>query len=120
MRTARGFTIVRFKDLYGSVCSMQKSSLATQDAIWLGPSDAEPMILASRAAAFGVETNETSGWVSFPIPDEVFLTTRMHLSRKQAAALAKALNHFAETGDVPSFAMKSWRTDFSPKGDSNG
>ncbi len=32
----RGFLKGKFKDLYGYDCSIQKSSLATQDCIWLG------------------------------------------------------------------------------------
>lgn len=35
-KTQRGFSIVNFTDLYGAECSLQKSSLATEDAIWLG------------------------------------------------------------------------------------
>ena len=35
-KTERGFSIVEFIDLYGKQCSLQESSLATDDAIWLG------------------------------------------------------------------------------------
>lgn len=35
-RTQRGFALYEFTDLYGASCSIQKSSLATKDAIWLG------------------------------------------------------------------------------------
>ena len=35
-RTERGFDITEFTDLYGSKCSLQKSSLASQDAVWFG------------------------------------------------------------------------------------
>jgi hypothetical protein len=35
-RTERGFAIVKFTDLYDSKCSLQKSSLALQDCVWLG------------------------------------------------------------------------------------
>lgn len=35
-KTNRGFDISEFKDLYGFDCSLQKSSLASQDCIWLG------------------------------------------------------------------------------------
>lgn len=34
--TNRGFDIAKFKDSYGVECSLQKSSSATQDKIWLG------------------------------------------------------------------------------------
>ena len=34
--TNRGFELFEFQDLYGEQCSLQKSSLATQDCIWFG------------------------------------------------------------------------------------
>jgi hypothetical protein len=34
--TERGFALGTFQDRYGAACSIQKSSLATEDAIWLG------------------------------------------------------------------------------------
>lgn len=53
-KTDRGFALADFKDLYGKSCSIQKSSLATIDAIWLGINVAEPMILASDAKRIGI------------------------------------------------------------------
>lgn len=35
-KNQRGFENGKFTDLYGEKCSIQKSSLATDDAIWLG------------------------------------------------------------------------------------
>jgi len=32
----RGFIGYDFKDIYGEACSIQESSLATDDALWLG------------------------------------------------------------------------------------
>jgi hypothetical protein len=34
--TERGFAIAEFTDFYGEPCSIQKSSFATKDLIWLG------------------------------------------------------------------------------------
>lgn len=34
--TNRGFALIYFKDRYGSKCSLQKSSMASEPAIWLG------------------------------------------------------------------------------------
>jgi hypothetical protein len=34
--TDRGFLRADFEDLYGNDCSIQESSLASEDAIWLG------------------------------------------------------------------------------------
>ena len=98
--TERGFVLLELSDLYGARCNAQLSSLAERKAIWLGVKSAEPQIMASQAAAFGVETKETVGWVPYPIPDQVLLTTRMHLSREQVAALLPVLQRFAATGEV--------------------
>lgn len=35
-KTERGFALCEFVDRYGEACSIQKSSLATEDCIWLG------------------------------------------------------------------------------------
>lgn len=98
--THRGFAVANFLDRYGAKCSIQKSSLATEDAIWLGVDDADPKILASQAQEHGVSTLETTGWVSYPIPKEVLLTTRMHLTREQVAELLPVLQRFVSTGEL--------------------
>lgn len=101
-RTDRGFTIGRFIDRYDMACSVQDSSLATEAAIWLGLDDARPVVMASKAASVGVNTTETTGWVPYPVPDEVLLHTRMHLTQAQVSALLPALQHFATHGRLPS------------------
>lgn len=98
--TERGFAIGKFTDRYGTKCSIQKSSLATEDCIWLGINDADPKIMASQAEKFGVETDETTGWVKYPVPDEVLLSTRMHLSQEDVKKLLPLLQKFAETGSL--------------------
>lgn len=100
-KTERGFDAIEFSDCYGAKCSLQKSSLALQDAVWLGVDDAEPKVLALDARAHGVTTHATNGWVEYPIPDAVLLNTRMHLTREQVATLLPALQHFVDTGDLP-------------------
>jgi len=37
--TERGFAILRFADFNGVECTLQKSSIATEDCIWLGARD---------------------------------------------------------------------------------
>lgn len=98
--TPRGFAIAKFSDLYGAGCSIQKSSVATDDAIWIGIVDAEPQIMATQAAQLGVKTEETTGWVPYPVPCQVSLTTRMHLNREQVDALIPVLQRFVDTGDL--------------------
>lgn len=93
-KTNRGFKTIEFKDRYESICSLQKSSLATEDCIWLGVNDAQPQIMASKTVAGGC------GWVPYPIPEDVFLTTKMHLTRNQVKKLLPHLQKFVETGDL--------------------
>jgi len=72
----RGFLVGRFKDRYGANCSIQKSSIGTEDCIWLGADDI--------GTAAGVEP----------------FNTRMHLTRDMAEALIPLLQHFVATGEL--------------------
>ncbi len=97
---ARGFITGTFKDKYNAECSIQKSSTATEDCIWLGINDPNPQIMASDAKKIGLNATEVNGWVKFPIPEQVLLTTRMHLTRKMVANLLPILQKFVDTGDL--------------------
>jgi hypothetical protein len=72
-KTERGFKFCLFKDYYGVECSIQQSSIATDDCIWIG-------------------ANEVRG--------EVTGNNRMHLSREQIASLIPILQRFVDTGDL--------------------
>ncbi len=98
--TNRGFGMIEFEDRYGLKCTLQKSSLATEDAIWFGVHDAAPKVMASQAASVGVKTDQVTGWVDYPIPKEVFISSRMHLTRKQVKKLLPILQRFVETGEI--------------------
>ena len=93
-KTCRGFGKIEFIDRYDYKCSLQKSSLAFEDCIWLGIDDANPQIMASQTPEGG------TGWVKYPIPDNVLLTTRMHLTRKQVFNLIPHLIKFVITGNI--------------------
>ncbi|MDY7540731.1 hypothetical protein QN372_18190 [Undibacterium sp. RTI2.1] len=99
-RTPRGFAKIDFVDRYGAACSLQKSSLATEDAVWLGVNNASPKIKASQAAAHGLDAGDGTGWVEFPIPQEVSLTTKMHLTKEQVVELLPHLQRFVESGEI--------------------
>lgn len=103
-QTSRGFDIAEFVDRYGVKCSLQKSSLATEDAIWLGVDDADPKIMVSDAITMGLRertfTEADNGWCRFPVPPEVQFTTRMHLTVEQVKELLPILQHFVETGEL--------------------
>lgn len=92
--TERGFGRAEFKDRYGANCSIQESSLATEDCIWLGVNDAVPQMLVRG-----------EGWQPVPLPqvDGVRIVAvndsgRMHLNREQVAALLPLLKRFVKTG----------------------
>lgn len=72
--TERGFTRAEFMDRYGRTCSIQKSSLATEDAIWLGCDEGRHV--GGQCLA------------------------RMHLTQEMVAALLPLLHRFVETGEL--------------------
>ena len=99
--TERGFGIIRFKDRYNSPCSIQESSLATEEAIWFGIDDADPCIMAKDVYAGG------RGWIAYEIPSNVSLTTRMHLTQNQVRELLPILIAFVETGTIDNQEISS-------------
>ena len=111
--TGRGFEIVEFRDDYDHPCSIQESSRAVcenEDGtvddplgwIWLGIDDAKPQIMKSVAKKMGMELppGEVSGWMPYPIPEDVLLTTRMHLNETQVRGLIDRLTLWLETGSL--------------------
>lgn len=92
--TERGFRITKFADLCGAECSIQKSSLASDYAIWIGITEAKPIIIGKAVR------NDLVGWVKYPIPKNVQIPTRMHLNRDQVKALLPILQRFVKTGDI--------------------
>lgn len=94
--TSRGFGKVSFSDCNGVECSLQESSLATDNAIWLG---ANKIGLKYFKAFQG-------GWKDMPEVDEFRINehysanTRMHLTQEQVKKLLPFLIHFAETGNI--------------------
>lgn len=79
-KTERGFSVKNFTDYYGKKCSIQKSSLATKDAIWLGVDNAGPQM--------GTHANQDVE------------CGRMHLTQSQVKKLMPYLIKFVETGDL--------------------
>lgn len=87
--TERGFTIAEFDDLYGNHCSIQKSSTAMYDAIWMGISNPVINVMIDGQ------------WQDVTLPADAVIHSRMHLSQKMVRDILPALMHFAETGDLP-------------------
>lgn len=75
--TNRGFELLSFYDRYNEECVIQRSSLATENAIWLGTRSPNPQIL-----------QEGMGWTEYPLPKHVIISHRMHLTRRQSISLA--------------------------------
>lgn len=98
--TYRGFGIYKFQDINGNKCHLQKSSLATEDCIWLGLDSADPKIMARDSEKIGIPVSQDTGWVDFKIPEEVLLSTTMHISQKQANDIIEILQRFVDTGEI--------------------
>lgn len=79
-KTIRGFARAEFVDRYGNRCSLQKSSIATEDCVWLGVDIPFDCFKEGRDP-----------------PKEV---TRMHLTRKGAKEIMRHLVRFIETGEL--------------------
>ena len=108
--TERGFPRIDFTDRNGNDCSLQCSSAIDFDVprhetpgssfVWLGVNDANPQIMATDAQRAGITTSRTTGWVNYPIPSEVIMSTRMHLSREQVKHLIGHLQTWLASGNL--------------------
>ena len=94
--TNRGFPYFLFKDRNETLCSIQKSSLAFEQAIWFGVEDPDPksMIPYGQPGAHP--------WTPYPLPDHVHIKTRMHLTQEEVREILPILQYFAENGELPS------------------
>ncbi|KXS55115.1 MAG: Uncharacterized protein AWU57_461 [Marinobacter sp. T13-3] len=99
--TAPGRRGYRAFDSHGQAYSIQESSTASEECLWLGLDDADPVIEAPLARQLGIPTSKTVGMVPYPIPKDVILSTRMHLTQTQVKELLPTLQHFATTGRLP-------------------
>lgn len=96
-KTIRGFDFKEFTDSNGQKCSIQKSSSAMADKIWLGVADPTVQALASKM--FKGKLLER-GWVDVPLPKETVISGRMHLTQEMVKNILPLLKHFAETGEL--------------------
>ncbi len=101
--TARGFAYYEFKDFYGETCSLQKSSLATEDCIWLGLDKPDIQEFFNAPLLKGM----TSKWLKINPEDlkhapenTMHIFSRMHLSREQVKKLLPILQRFVDTGEI--------------------
>jgi len=89
--TPRGFEHGEFTDLYGEKCSIQKSSLATDDAIWLGIDNPKLTVF---------ENDQHGNYLITEMPNNFSVSSRMHLNREQVSELLPILQKFVETGEL--------------------
>lgn len=92
-KTERGFDYKSFKDRNGVECSIQKSSIATEDCIWLGANDIGLKHFKAHEGWNDIEFNNT-------IEEHWIANNRMHLSRNQVKKLLPILQKFVETGEL--------------------
>ena len=101
---ARGFSRMDFTDRYGEQCSLQKSSLATEDAIWLGVNEPKliefcPTPRETDEAWFDV-TQGAMEKVKHRPQNEMYLSGRMHLTRDMVKILLPYLYNFVNRGEL--------------------
>jgi hypothetical protein len=89
--TARGFHIAEFTDSYGNKCSIQKSSSATKDCIWLG-------IDKPKLTVF--ENDSKGKYITTEMPSNFDVDSRMYLTIEQVKALLPILQNFVKTGEL--------------------
>lgn len=90
-KTERGFSKIIFKDSYNEDCSIQKSSSAMQDKIWLGIDNPKLTIF---------ENEQMGVYHKIDMPKQFSVSTRMHLTQKQVKEILPILIKFVETGDI--------------------
>jgi hypothetical protein len=89
--TERGFSISKFKDAEGEDCSLQKSSSAMEDKIWLGVSHPKLIVF---------ENEQMGKYIVADMPKNFDVYSRMHLNQEQVKQLLPYLIKFAETGEL--------------------
>lgn len=90
-KTSRGFSYLEFTDSNGLKCSLQKSSAAMQDKIWLGID--KPKLTVFENASCGK-------YIIADMPEQFQVNSRMHLTQEQVAELLPHLQRFVETGEI--------------------
>lgn len=97
----RGFLLGKFEDANGVECSLQESSRVAEDDtgafIWLGANDIGLTYFIPVEGWQNPDLKEV-----WPEADGILANTRMHLSQADVVELLPALQHFAETGELPS------------------
>lgn len=105
-KTSRGFSLIKFTDLNREKCSLQKSSVATDDCIWIGIDKSSVVINKWEADLIGIEYDATvhdggpNSWVNYKLPETALISSRMHLNKEQVSELLPYLKRFVYTGEI--------------------
>lgn len=94
-KTERGFALTKFTDRYDVPCSLQESSLACEPCIWFGADEIGLKRFEPDGGWIDIELEDAPGGVTYQA------NTRMHLTQEMVRDLLPALQHFAETGNLP-------------------
>lgn len=93
----RRFKKITFDDVYNVKCSLQKSSLASEECIWFGVEDVNPRIFVPDMHSPFEGAKKA---IPYNLPSEVIISNRMHLNREQVKMLLPALQQFVDTGEI--------------------
>lgn len=103
-KTNRGFSLIEFKDRNNHKCTLQKSSIANEDCIWLGVD--EPVIQEfypypreTEESYFEVTLEDLQTLKKRP-QNTIHAFSRMHLTREQVKELLPLLQKFVKTGEL--------------------
>ena len=101
--TARGFAYYEFVDDNGQKCSLQKSSSALEDKIWLGIDDAKimefyPYLRETDESWFEIPKEEVEAKLKHRPQNKIhYKNQRMHLTVNQVKELLPILQRFVDT-----------------------
>jgi len=98
-QTSRGFAYYEFTDVGGDVCTIQKSSSATQDCIWLGSKEIGLNGFIPNGDPSWRDVSKDQIKEKFGFQD-IIANNRMHLSRDQVAEILPILQKFVDTGEI--------------------
>ena len=105
--TNRFFKFGNFKDCLGENCSIQESSAATEERIWLGLDKPKVCVMSiDKPKIEKIEfhpndgSTETTGWQEADLPNFIHVFGRMELNRSQCLELGKILIEFGKTGEL--------------------
>ena len=104
--TNRGFGHIEVELRHGEQLSIQKSSLATENAIWMGAAEENV-----KAFIPSEERAPYFDWVDIDVRelikmkhsrvDGIVTNTRVEITQEKMKELLPIFKHFAETGELP-------------------